>query len=210
MAIREELDLWDGDGIFDSQASLYESIRPNPYVGVPGLDSNLEWPGGDLFWDVPPVFEELTLDEGYSDEFDVLDFTCGDIVLAAVYQRGDQTTINPQHTVRPFLIIYANAYRVYGFQLTTSRPNSLAQYLVEIPNYAAAGLEHPCSIEVAYVRGISPNYLLRYIGHITSEQKEALLSKLEEIQENRDGLYTDAPLRDRLQCTIENVRRIRC
>lgn len=207
MSVRDGLDLWDGDEIFDSQMSLYEDIKHNPYAGVPGLDSDLEWPEGDSFWDIPPDIDNPSLDEEYED-FDALDFSCGDIVLACVYQRGDHT--NLQHSVRPFLIIYANAYKAYGFQITTSQPKSLVQYLVGIPNYADAGLERPCKFETAYVRGVSPNYMLKYVGHITSEQKEALLSKLEEIQENKDGLYTDAPLRDRLQITIENVQRIKC
>lgn len=208
MSVRDGLDLWDGDEIFDSQVSLYEDIRHNLYADAPGLDSSLEWPDGDSFWDIPPDIDDINLDEEYED-FDTPDFSCGDIVLASVYQRGDYG-VNPQHSVRPFLIIYANAYKAYGFQITTSQPKSLIQYLVDIPNYAGAGLERPCKFETAYVRGVSPRYMLKYVGHITPEQKRALLSKLEEIQEDEDGLYADAPLRDRLQATIENVQRIRC
>ena len=47
-------------------------------------------------------------------------------------------------------------------------------------------------------------------AHLTEEQKQAILNKLSEIWENKDGLYDDCPLNDRLDHTIKNVNRIQC
>ena len=113
------------------------------------------------------------------------------------------------HNYRPFLVIYSNATRAYGFQLTTSYPASLRQYLVEIPNPEAANLK-PGSFMVNMVRGVDLCRLIKKIGHITEEQKQAILNKLSEIWENKDGLYDDCPLNDRLDHTIKNVNRIQC
>ena len=99
---------------------------------------------------------------------------------------------------------------VYGFQLTTSSPASLNNYLVEIPNWADAGLIRSSKLLVNLVRGVPQQRLLRYIGHITEEQKQALLNKLYEIRENKDNLYNECLLNDRIDFTIENVERIRC
>jgi hypothetical protein len=195
------------DNVFETLSHLYEEIKPCPYAGAPGLDLSLEYDGAEEYFEQVP--DEI-LENINNDDYGVnpVDVQSGDIVLASVYQEGQGR--NLAHQTRPFLVTYVNAYMAYGFQLTTSSPNSLINYLVEIPNWADAGLIRPSKILVNMVRGIQQQHLLRYIGHITVEQKQALLSKLYEIQENRDGLYDDCLLTDRLDTTIENVWRICC
>ena len=195
------------DNVFETLSHLYEEIKPCPYADAPGLDLSLDYDGVEEYFEQVPedIFEAInTTDYGVNP----VDVHAGDIVLASVYQEGSGR--NLAHQTRPFLVTYENAYMVYGFQLTTSTPASLNNYLVEIPNWVDAGLIRPSKILVNMVRGIQQQYLLRYIGHITAEQRQALLDKLYEIRENREGLYDGSLLNDRLDMTIENVWRIRC
>ena len=193
------------DNVFDTLSSLYEELTPSPYAGAPGLDPDLEWSEEDYYLDLL-LDEPAEVEEAYG--VDTVDFQRGDILLAEVYQDGIKR--NYEHIIRPFLVIYANAYRVYGFQLTTSSPASLLNYKVEIPNYAACGLNGPGSFMTNMLRGVDIQRLKRRIGHITEEQKQVLLNKLYDIRDNVDGLYTDCPLKDRIDITIENVWRIHC
>jgi hypothetical protein len=195
------------DNVFETLSHLYEELKPCPYADAPGLDLSLDYDGVEEYLDQASeeMFENInTTDYGVNP----IDVQSGDIVLASVYQEGPNR--NREHQIRPFLVTYANAYMVYGFQLTTSSPASLNSYLVEIPNWADAGLIRPSKILVNMVRGIQQQHLLRYIGHITVEQRQALLSKLYEIKDNVDGVYTDCLLNDRIDLTIENVWRICC
>lgn len=194
------------DNVFDTLSHLYEEIKPCPYADAPGLDPNLEWDGEEDYLDLLSNEGFIEVEEAYSTCS--VDFQRGDILLAEVYQEGPNR--NYEHRVRPFLAIYANAYRVYGFQLTTSSPASLLNYKVEIPNYAACGLNGPGSFMTNMLRGVDIQRLKRRIGHITEEQKQVLLNKLYDIRDNVDGLYTDCPLNDRIDITIENVWRIHC
>ena len=202
-----EFYICEEDNIFDTLSSLYEDLKPCPYTDAPGLDLSLDYDGVDEYLDqVPEDLIETINDDGYS--VNPVDVQSGDIVLASVYQEGQGR--NPAHQVRPFLVTYANAYMVYGFQLTTSSPASLNSYLVEIPNWADAGLIRPSKVLVNMVRGIQQQHLVRYIGHITAEQRQSILNKLYEIKDNVDGVYTNCLLNDRIDLTIENVWRIRC
>lgn len=201
----DEFYLCEEDNVFDTLSSLYEELTTSPYASAPGLDPNLEWDEEEYYLDLLSD-ETADIEEAYG--ADAVDFQRGDILLAEVYQEGPNR--NDEHKVRPFLVIYANAYRVYGFQLTTSSPASLLNYKVEIPNYAACGLNGPGSFMTNMLRGVDIQRLKRRIGHITEEQKQVLLNKLYDIRDNADGLYTDCPLRDRIDITIENVWRIIC
>lgn len=195
------------DNVFDTLSALYEDLKPCPYSDAPGLDLSLDYDGVEEYFDQASegIFEAA---DTTNYNVNPVDVHAGDIVLASVYQEGQG--INLAHQTRPFLITYANAYMVYGFQLTTSTPTSLSNYLVEMPNWADAGLIRPSKILVNMVRGIQQQHLLRYIGHITAEQRQALLNKLYEIRDNVNGLYTNCLLNDRIDLTIENVWRIRC
>jgi hypothetical protein len=195
------------DNVFDTLSALYEDLKPCPYPDAPGLDLSLDYDGVEEYFDQvsEDIFEAVNT-TSYS--VNPVDVHAGDIVLASVYQEGQG--INLAHNTRPFLITYANAYMVYGFQFTTSTPASLRNYLVEMPNWADAGLIRPSKLLVNMVRGIQQQHLFRYVGHVTSEQRQALLNKLYEIRDNVDGLYDDCLFNDRLDMTIENVWRIRC
>ena len=201
----DEFYICEEDNIFDELSALYEELKPSPYIDAPGLDPDLEWAEEDFYLEL--LSDKTTeVEEAY--DVDAVDFQRGDILLAEVYQDGAKK--NYDHMIRPFLVIYANAYRVYGFQLTTSSPTSLLNYKVEIPNYAACGLNGPGSFMTNMLRGVDIQRLKRRIGHITEEQKQVLLNKLYDIRDNKDGLYTDCPLSDRIDITIENVWRIIC
>lgn len=195
------------DNVFDTLSHLYEEIKLCSYAGAPGLDLSLEYDGAEEYFEQVP--DEI-LENINNDDYGVnpVDIHSGDIVLASVYQEGQDR--NLAHQIRPFLVIYVNAYMVYGFQLTTSSPNSLINYLVEIPNWENAGLIRQSKLLVNMVRGVPQQHVLRHIGHITAEQRRALLDKLYEIRENNEGLYDDCLLNDRLDITIENVWRIHC
>ena len=190
----------DEDNVFDQLSALYEDLQPSLYSNAPTLDPNLEWDGLD-------VDEGRSFSEDY-DAYDV-DFQTGDILLASVYQENHDK-MNLRHLHRPFLVIYANARMTYGFQLSTSSPATLTKYLVEIPNYADCGLNGPGKFVLNMVRGVDHGRLLKRIGHITAEQRQAILDKLYEIRDNKDGIYDDCPLNDRLDATISNVARIYC
>jgi mRNA-degrading endonuclease toxin of MazEF toxin-antitoxin module len=193
------------DNIFDTLSALYEEVKPCPYATAPGLDPDLEWEEEINYIDLPTE-DTLEIDEAYGT--DSIDFQRGDILLASVYQYGENT--NPEHKVRPFLVIYSNAYRAYGFQLSTSHPNSLLNYRVEVPNYQDCGLERPCAFMVNMIRGVDLQRLIARIGHITEVQKQALLNKLSDIKENKDGLYTDCMHADKIDLTISNIEKIYC
>lgn len=199
-----EFFICEEDNVFDQLSALYEDIQPSVYHGAPSLDP-------DLAWDVPQelyVQDNASISEEYGSY--ELDFDYGDILLASVYQENADPK-NVQHKVRPFLVIYSNATRVYGFQLSTQRPVSLEKYVVEISNYADCGLERPCNFVMNLVRGVDYFRIVKRIGHITEEQKQAVLNKLYEIQENKNGFFDDwSPDPNRINATIRNVERIQC
>jgi mRNA-degrading endonuclease toxin of MazEF toxin-antitoxin module len=193
--------LCEEDDVFDILSSLYEELPLSPYSNAPSLDLALEWED-----ELEPIDDIIEIEEAYGN--DPVDFQRGDILLASVYQEG--AGVNLTHKVRPFLVIYANAYKAYGFQLSTSSPASLINYKVVIPDHATCGIEHPCNVLVNIVRGVDMHHLRRRVGHIDYTLKQAILEKLYEIKENKDGLYTDCPLNDRIDTTIKNVERISC
>lgn len=193
------------DNVFDQLSALYEDLQPAVYSNAPTLDLSLEWDGVEALLDIESYNDDLVYEDYSSTD---IDFQLGDILLARIYQENADK-YNMKHNYRPFVVIYANATRAYGFQLTTSYPASLRQYLVAIPNPEASGLA-PGSFMVNMVRGVDLGRLIKKIGHITEEQKQAILSKLQEIRENKDGLYDDCQLNDRLDITIKNVNRIQC
>lgn len=203
----DEFYICEEDNVFDTLSSLYEDLKPCPYADAPGLDLSLDYDGVEEYLE---QFQENLAENSSGIDYGInpVDVQSGDIILASVYQEGQGR--NFAHKIRPFLVIYANAYMVYGFQLTTSNPESLFNYLVELPNWAEAGLIRQSKLLVNMVRGIQQQHLLRYIGHITAEQKQVLLNKLCEIRDNVDGVYTNCLLNDRIDMTIENVWRIRC
>lgn len=110
----------DEDNIFDELSSLYEELKPSLYADAPELDPNLEWAEEVDYLDLLPD-EVSELEEAYG--IYPVDFQPEDILLAEVFQYG--SSINLDHKIRPFLVVYSNAYRAYGFQLTTSHPVSL-------------------------------------------------------------------------------------
>ena len=193
------------DNVFDQLSALYEDLQPSAYNNTPALDPNFDWDGVEELLGTAKYEDDLVYEDYSSTN---IDFQTGDVLLARVYQENADKS-NIIHNYRPFLVIFANAIRAYGFQLTTSYPASLRQYLVEIPNPEAAGLK-PGNFMVNMVRGVDLGRLIKKIGHITEEQKQAILNKLYEIQENKNGLYDDCPLNDRLEHTIKNVSRIQC
>ena len=198
----------DEDNVFDQLSALYEDLQPSVYNNVPTLDPDIEWDNVEAFIESSlDLHEDTFVDEDYS-AYD-FDFQCGDILIASVYQENKAKN-NLKHLLRPFLVIYANARMVYGFQLGTQLPRSLLKYIVEIPNYADCGLNGPGNFFLNMVRGVEYNRLVKRVGHITEEQKQVILNKLYEIQENKDGLYDDCLLSDRLEPTIKNVSRIQC
>ncbi len=196
------------DNVFDQLSALYEDLQPSTYSGVPTLDAALEWDNvDDLVGDTGALHEDVFIDEAYG-AYDV-DFQNGDILLVRVHQDNKEKR-NLAHLVRPFLVIYATARMVYGFQLSTSNPATLLQYLVDVPNYADCGLNGPGKFVLNMVRGAEMFRLVKRIGHITFEQRQAILDKLYEIRDNKDGLYDDCLLNDRLDVTIRNVAKINC
>lgn len=196
------------DNVFDQLSALYEDLQPSAYSGVPAIDAALEWDNvEDLIGDGVALQEDAFIDEGYG-VYDV-DFQNGDILLVRVHQDNKEKR-NLAHLVRPFLVIHATASMAYGFQLSTSNPATLSQYLVDVPNYADCGLNGPGKFVLNMVRGAEMFRLVKRIGHITFEQRQAILDKLYEIRDNKDGLYDDCLLNDRLDVTIRNVAKINC
>lgn len=200
MMKNNDLFICEEDNVFDQLSALYEDLQPSVYSNAPTLDPSLEWDNTD-------TYEDMLISEDYG-TYDV-DFQTGDILLASVYQENHDK-MNLKHLLRPFLVIYANARMAYGFQLSTSRPASLINYIVEIPNFADCGLARPCNFVLNMVRGVDHGRLFKRIGHITAEQRQVILDKLYEIRDNKDGVYDDCPLNDRLYVTISNVARIYC
>ena len=198
----------DEDNVFDQLSALYEDLQPSVYSNAPTLDPKLDWNSVEDFVDSSTdSYNEDFLDEDYG-TYD-LDFQLGDILLVKVYQDNKDKQ-NLAHLVRPFLVIHATARMVYGFQLSTSDPATLRNYLVNIPNYADCGLNGPGKFVLNMVRGAEYFRLVKRIGHITAEQRQAILDKLYEIKANKDGLYDDCLLNDRLDVTIRNVAKIYC
>ena len=203
-----EFFICEEDNVFDQLSALYEDLQPSVYSNAPSLDLNLAWDNVEALLDQEDALrEDIFVDEDYSTY--ELDFQCGDILLASVYQEN-HSKMNLTHLLRPFLVIYSNARMVYGFQLGTQLPKSLLKYIVEIPNYEACGLNGPGNFFLNMIRGVEYSRLVKRIGHITVEQKQAILNKLYEIRKNSSGLYDDCPLNDRLDITIKNVSRIQC
>lgn len=196
----------DEDNVFDTLSALYEEIKPCPYADAPGLDPDLEWSEEDYYLKLLSNEDFIEVEEDYG--VDRVAVQRGDIVLAEVYQEGPNRNI--AHRIRPFLVTYATMNYAYGFQITHSNPASLVNYRVEIPNYTSCGLGHPSAFMTNMVRGVATQRIIRRIGHITEEQKQALVNKLYEIRDNKDGLYSECLLNDRLDITIENVWRIAC
>lgn len=201
-----EFYMCDEDNIFNVLNSLYEELSPDnaTYPNSEDIDVSLKWDEESSYQDIlDDTFDDSMLEDYDSDK---IDFQRGDILLASVYQPGEN--INKSHQVRPFLVVYANANRAYGFQLTSSKPSSLQEYLVPISDYKECGLEKPCGFMLNMVRGVDISRLVYRIGHITDPQKQSILSKLFEIEDNTTGLYDDCVFRDRIETTIENVERI--
>lgn len=196
----------DEDNVFNILNSLYEELTPDKatYPDAEDIDVALEWVEEVDYQDLIDTNLDDSMTEGY--DSDKIDFQRGDILLASVYQPGEN--INRYHQVRPFLVVYANANRAYGFQLTSSRPVSFQKYLVPISDYRECGLEKPCGFMLNMVRGVDISRLVYRIGHITDSQKQSILSKLFEIKDNSNGLYDDCVFRDRIDITIENIERI--
>ena len=193
----------DEDNVFDTLDALYEDLKPVIYNDAPGLDPNLAWEEETDYADSNP----LSFEEEYG--VDQVDFQRGDILLAEVYQYGSH--INLDHKKRPFLVIYANAYKAYGFQLTTGCPASLAHYMVNIPNHTDCNLKYASSFNLSSVIAVDLSRLIHRIGHITSEQRQVILDKLNELKGNLKELDTYGwwtP--EKIDQTITNLERISC
>lgn len=191
------------DNVFDVLSSLYEDLKPSPYADALDLDTNLGWQEEAEYQDLPLV----DMKEGYGT--DLVEFQRGDILVADLFQYG--RNINLDHIRRPLLVIYANASRVYGFQLTTSHPASLLDYLVEVPNYTACNLKFPSSFNTVSIVSVERTRLVHRVGHITEEQKQVILNKLHELKANLDtldayGWWTQ----EKLDITITNLSQISC
>ena len=196
----------DEDNVFDELSALYEELRPSLYVDAPELDPSLEWAEEVDYLDLLPD-DASELEEAYGTY--PVDFQPGDILLAEVFQYG--SSINLDHKIRPFVVIYANAYRAYGFQLTTSHPASLVNYIVEVPNHKECGLKFPSSFNLASVVSIELSRLIRRVGHITEEQKQVILDKLNELKGNLTELDTYGWWTiEKIDQTILNLERISC
>jgi hypothetical protein len=149
------------DNVFDQLSALYEDLQPSAYSGVPAIDAALEWDNvEDLIGNAVLMQEDTIVDEGYGSY--ELDFINGDILLARVYQDNKEKR-NLDHLVRPFLVIYSTASMAYGFQLSTSNPATLSQYLVDLPNYADCGLNGPGKFVLNMVRGAEMVRLVKRI-----------------------------------------------
>lgn len=202
----DEFYICEEDNIFEELSALYEEIKPSPYADAPDLDPDLEWAEEEHYLELLSDSLDTEIEEGYGS--DRVDVQRGDIIIAEVYQEGQN--INLGHTIRPFVVTYATMNYVYGFQITHANPSSLINYRVEIPDYASCGLRQPSAFMVNMIRGVAIQRIHYKIGHITEIQKQALLDKLYEIKENNDGLFDDCLLNDRIDMTIDNVERIIC
>lgn len=199
----DEFYICEEDNVFDELSALYEELKPSLYADAPGLDPDLEWGPEDIVTEQALPTQETDYSQ-YS-----VDFQCGDILLADVFQYGNH--INKDHIRRPFLVIYANAYRAYGFQLTTSHPASLLNYIVEIPNYTSSGLRWPSSFNLSSIVSIELSRLVHRIGHITEEQKQVVVDKLQELGENLEELDTYGWwTTEKINQTLANLARIHC
>lgn len=199
----DEFYICEEDNIFDELSALYEELKPSPYTDALGLDLNLEWAEEDDYLDLPGA----EIAESYGT--DQVDFQCGDILIADLFQYG--SNINLDHVRRPLLVIYANAHRVYGFQLTTGRPVILMSYLVEIPNYTECNLRYPSFFNTSSVVSIERSRLVHRIGRITAEQKQAILDKLYELKNNLEALDSYGWwTQEKIDQTITNLDRISC
>lgn len=203
---KDEFYICEEDNVFDTLDALYEDLQSSPYADAPGLDPELEWKEEasyvDLAVDTAPEIEEA-----YG--VDQVDFQRGDILIADVFQYG--SNINLDHVRRPLLVIYANAYRAYGFQLTTGCPASLANYIVEVPNYTACNLRYPSSFNMSSVVSVELSRLVHRVGHITADQKQVILDKLNELKNNLSELDTYGWWTlEKIDQTITNLERISC
>ncbi len=216
---KNEFYLCEEDDIYNENIDLYEDVQQCMYTDAPPLDLNIgvKWLDDSLFDDIKE--EDLSLEEFYAPyKFSLeelygygsynINFNCGDILLARVYQEGPK--MNLKHAYRPFLVIYANAYRAYGFQIGSSLPNSVLQYRVPINDPARYNLDKTSAVMTNFIRGVDFQHIVKYIGTIDEELKNKILEKLYEIKENKDGLYDDAEIMSHLDVTIENVKKIRC
>jgi hypothetical protein len=203
-----EFFICEEDNIFDTLSSLYEDLKPSPYADAPGLDLSLDYEGAEEYLD--QAAEELIERVSAADYgVNFVDFQCGDILLAEVFQYG--SNINLDHKIRPFLVVYANAYKAYGFQLTTAQPASLLNYLVDIPNYASCGLRRPSSLRMNSIVAVDLSRLICRIGHITEEHKQIILDKLHELKGNLEELDTYGWWTlEKIDQTITNLERISC
>ena len=196
----------DEDNIFDELSSLYEELKPSPYADAPGLDPNLEWAEEVDYLDLLSD-EAFDIEEAYG--VYSVDFQLRDVSLAEVFQYGRR--INLGHKIRPFLVVYSNAYRAYGFQLTTGHPASLADYMIKVPNYKECGLRESSSFNTTSVVSIELSHLRYRIGHITNEQRQVLIDKLNELKSNLSSLDTYGWWSTKkIDQTILNLERISC
>jgi hypothetical protein len=195
----------DEDNVFAELDALYEDLQPSLYADAPGLNPDLEWAEESCYEDLP--ISNLDIDEAYG--VDQVDFQRGDILIADVFQYG--SNINLNHIRRPFVVIYANAYRAYGFQLTTGHPASLLNYIVEVPNHKDCGLKYPSSFNMSSVVSIELSRLVHRVGHITNEQRQVLIDKLNELKSNLSELDTYGWWTiEKIDQTILNLERISC
>lgn len=201
-----EFYICEEDDVFDELNALYEELKPSLYADAPGLSPELEWAEETDYLDLPSD-ESSEIEEAYGTY--QVDFQCGDILIADLFQYG--SNINLNHIRRPLMVIYANAYRAYGFQLTTGHPASLLNYIVEVPNYADCGLRYPSSFNMASVVSTELSRLVYRVGHITEEQKQVIIDKLNELKGNLAELDTYGwwtP--EKIDQTITNLERISC
>ena len=193
----------DEDSVFNELDALYEDLKPSIYDDAPELDPNLEWREEVDYLDLPSI----EIEESYGAYH--VDFQPGDILIADLFQYGDNINLN--HIRRPLLVIYANAYRVYGFQLTTGHPASLLNYIVEVPNYADCGLRYPSSFNTTSVVSIERSRLVHRVGHITDEQRQVVLNKLYELKDNLEELDTYGWwTQEKIDQTVINLKQISC
>ncbi len=194
------------DNVFDELSSLYEDLKPCPYADALEMDSALAWEEDNLYTEFV-VEDNPELAEDYG--MDQVDFQCGDILIADLFQYGSR--INLDHIRRPLVVVYANAFRVYGIQLTTGHPASLTNYLVEVPNHTDCNLRYPSSFNLASIVSVERFRLVHRIGHITQEQRQAILDKLTELKSNLSELDTYGWwTTEKIDQTITNLERISC
>lgn len=168
---------------------------------APGLDAELPWE-----FDLD---EATALADPSADLYTVSpeDVEIGDIFWAEVYQEVSKF-VNLDHSLRPFLVISKGYNRVYGFQLTHKAPYSLQDCAVPVEDFSKCGLKSFGYILTNMIRGVNYDRIHDKAGHISEDTKTLLLDKLYDMRKNSDEKYSQLPIIDRLDQTIENVYKI--